>query len=208
MVTIQYVPGNIVGGATHTLPATAPDIETVISAEISRLASALDAHAVGATPMAHDDGVNPVAHANTAIADHTLTQPDQHSLTPDVAKGGAISNALAEDGAGALETARGAVVPGLATCIDAHANAALDAHVVSAQPNDHTQAAIVAALADHPVGDIADALIDHATTGGTIIVAATPTRMTTRIIQLNVATELGDLLSLRYLEVGERILVS
>lgn len=205
MVTIEYIPGNIVGGATHTLPAAAPDIETAISAVIARPATALNAHAAGANPAAHADGANPVAHANTAIADHVLTQPDNHSLTPDSALTGAVTNALGEDGAGNLETAGGAAVP-MTTCIDAHTNMDVDTHVVT-NPDAHLQAAIVAALAVHPPADIADALADHV---GADAEAATGdiTKLTTRTFTLDNDTELGDILTVNYLEVGEQVLVS
>lgn len=209
MKEIQWVPGAVAGNTNITIPNTAPDIEAVVLAEIARLPDTLTlAHGASAVDVIHADGAAPVGHAGMVVDAHTPTQADPHDLTPDVAKSGAISNALGEDGAGAMETARGAVVPGMATCIDAHANADLDAHVVSAQPNDHALADIVGALAVHTGADVAAALINHLTTGVTIVVAANPTRMTTRIIQLNVATELGDLLTLRYVEVGERMLVS
>ena len=209
MKEIRWVPGAVAGNTNITIPTSAPDIEEVVLAEIARLPDTITlGHGASVTDVGHKDGATAVVHAGMVVDNHTVTQPDAHTLTPDTAVGAAVTNALGEDGLGAMETIRGAVLPGMATCIDAHANMAIDAHVVSAQPNNHLQAAIVAALAVHADADIADALIDHLTTGVTIIVAATPTRMTTRIIQLNVATELGDLLSLRYVEVGERILVS
>ncbi|MFA5186796.1 MAG: hypothetical protein WC551_09990 [Patescibacteria group bacterium] len=49
---------------------------------------------------------------------------------------------------------------------------------------------------------------DQTHSGADPIVAATPTKLTDRTISLNVNTELGDILELNYLEVGERILVS
>lgn len=205
MVSIQYVPGNIVGGATHTLPNAAPDMETAISAVISRLAGALDAHAAGAAPVAHGNGATPVAHANLAIAAHVLTQPDQHTLTPDVAKSGAVTQPLGEDGVGNLETGAAGVVA-MTTCISAHANMAVDAHVVT-NPDDHAQAAIVAALAVHPPADIAGALANHVGADAEVA-TGTIARLTTRTFTLVNDTELGDLLTVNYLEVGERILVS
>ena len=44
--------------------------------------------------------------------------------------------------------------------------------------------------------------------GGNPVVAAVPTRITTRTFSLDVNTLVGDVLSLDYLEVGERVLVS
>jgi hypothetical protein len=40
------------------------------------------------------------------------------------------------------------------------------------------------------------------------VVAAVATRLSTRTISLDVNTQLGDILTLAYLEVGERALVS
>jgi len=209
MKEIRWVPGPVAPNTNITIPTSAPDIEAVVLAEIARIpATFVVAHGASVTDVAHADGATPPPHAGMVVDNHTVTQPDAHTLLPDTAVGAPVTNVLGEDAGGDMETARGAVLPGLATCIDAHANMAIDAHVVSAQPNDHTQAAIVAALAVHADADIAAALINHLTTGASIITAATPTRMTTRIIQLGVATVLGDLLSLRYVEVGERMLVS
>jgi len=44
--------------------------------------------------------------------------------------------------------------------------------------------------------------------GADPVVAAVPTKLTSRTVSLDVNTELGDILELNYLEVGERILVS
>lgn len=48
----------------------------------------------------------------------------------------------------------------------------------------------------------------HVVTGGNPVVAAVPTKITRRTFSLDVSTLLGDLLTLNYLEVGERMLVS
>ena len=47
-----------------------------------------------------------------------------------------------------------------------------------------------------------------ASVGASPVVAAVPTKITTRTLSLDVDTELGDLLTLDYIEVGERVLVS
>jgi len=48
----------------------------------------------------------------------------------------------------------------------------------------------------------------HTKIGASPVVAAVPTRLTTRTFSLDVNTLLGDLVTLRYREVGERVLVS
>ena len=62
---------------------------------------------------------------------------------------------------------------------------------------------VLAAAQAHAAGAAA---VAHA--GGNPVVAAVPTRLTTRTFSLNVDTLVGDLLTLNYLEVGERVLVS
>jgi len=82
--------------------------------------------------------------------------------------------------------------------------------VVSAQiirvPVAFAPAALVGA-------DLAATQADHATAarhnvGASPVVAAVPTRLTTRTLSLDVNTALGDLLTLAYIEVGERVPVS
>jgi hypothetical protein len=63
-----------------------------------------------------------------------------------------------------------------------------------------------AAAQAHAAG--AAAVAHGASVGADPVVAAVPTRLTTRTFSLNVNTVLGDLLTLRYREVGERVLVS
>jgi len=81
----------------------------------------------------------------------------------------------------------------------------MPAHGVT-QPDNHLPAAIVAAVDDHATADVALALADHI--GANPVVAAVPTRLTTRTFSLDVNTLVGDLLTLNYLEVGEQVLVS
>jgi len=106
---------------------------------------------------------------------------------------------LEDAGAAALHTFAGGGATGVQ-------DETIPAHVVT-QPNDHPAADIAAALI-HNAADIAASLIDHANSGVTPAVAAVPTRVSTRIITLDVATQLGDLLTLAYLEVGARVPVS
>ncbi len=205
MKTIQYVPGAIGGGATHTLPATAPDIETIVSGEIERLPAALSAHGAGAAPVAHAAGVA-VTHAGADVAQHTDHNHDL--ISQGVA--GAVGVALGFDavapptevedaGAAALHTLAGGAATGIQ-------NTLLSAHVPT-QPNDHPAADIVVGVIDHPPADIAGAVADHV---GADPVSATGaiTRLTTRTFSMVNQTLAGDLLTLDYLEVGEQVLVS
>ena len=111
-----------------------------------------------------------------------------HTLLPDTAIGGPVTNALGEDGAGALETAAAAAV-GMPTCIDAHAVSGVPndlAHAVSGVPND----------------------VVHGAGADPVVPVPTVAKLTTRTFTLDVATLVGDLLTVTYLEVGERVLVS
>ena len=205
MRRIRFVPGAAGIGVNITIPATAPDIEEVYEAEITRIPSSFTlAHAGSAVPLPHADGVD-VVHAGLAVADHAAHAHDLISqgtgIAPVVPIGyDAIPLAQLEDtGAVAAHTFAGGGVTGIQ-------DAVIAAHVVT-QPDNHAPADIAAALI-HNAADVAAALIDHATSGGTPAVAAVPTKVSSRIITLSAATELGDLLTLAYHEVGERVLVS
>ena len=205
MEVVQYIPGPIGGGATHTLPISAPDIDVVVSAEITRLPSALGAHAAGAAPLAHVATAVPVVHANADVAAHAAHAHDLISQGVAGAVGVAIGwdavapiAQLEDAGAAALHTLAGGGATGVQ-------DFAIPAHVVT-QPDDHAAADIVAAVDDHATADVALALADHL--GADPIVAAVPTRITTRTFSLDVNTLVGDLLTINYLEVGERVLVS
>lgn len=88
-------PGTITAGNNVNLPSDAPPVDTIVSARVIR--------------------------SGNWLADHTV---DDHTLTPDTAVGGAVTNALGEDGAGNLETGAGSAT-GMSTCIDSHA---IDSH--------------------------------------------------------------------------------
>lgn len=207
MKTIRVIPGHVVTGNPITIPTGAPLIDRVVSAEITRIADTITlAHADSGAPVGHADGAV-VPHANFAVNDH---DPHMHDIIsqgtgapPTVPLGWDAAPAwsqIEDAGAAALHTFAG----GGATSIQ---NAIPSAHVV-VEPDQHTAAVIAAALADHPGADIAAALNNHAAAGVTPTVAATPTRVTARTLTLNVDTELGDLLTLSYVEVGERQLVA
>ena len=205
MRRIRFVPGAAGIGVNITIPDSAPDIEEVYEAEITRIPAAFTvAHGGSAVPLPHADGVA-VAHANLAVADHAAHAHDIISqgttIAPVVPIGwDAIPPTVLEDaGAAAPHTFAGGGATGIQ-------DAVIAAHGVT-QPDDHAPAGIAAALI-HNAADIAAALIDHATSGVTPAVAAVPTRVDKRTITLSAATELGDLLTLAYHEVGERVLVS
>jgi len=205
MRIIRFVPGAVAPATNITIPTTAPDIDAVVGAEITRIPiSFVLAHGASAVPAPHADGVG-VAHANLAVADHADHAHDLISqgtgLAPTVPIGwdGIPTAQLEDEGAAAPHTFAGGGVTGVQ-------DQTIPAHVVT-QPDDHPPADIAAALI-HNAADIAAALIDHANSGVTPVVAAVPTRVSTRIVTLDVATQLGDLLTLAYLEVGERVPVS
>jgi len=204
MKRIRWVPGNIVAGVNITIPVAAPGIDAVVGAEIVRLPTNNDlAHAASLVDTAHGDGAD-VTHANMDVdphADHHHDLISQGLAGPPTVPIGydAIPLAQVEDtGAAAPHTLAGGGATGIQT-------EALSAHVVT-QPDDHPAADIVAGLIDHPAADIAAALADHV--GADPVVAAVPTRISTRTFSLDVDTEVGDLLTLNYLEVGERVAVA
>ncbi|HUU08556.1 MAG TPA: hypothetical protein VMW61_03470 [Dehalococcoidales bacterium] len=160
MQIVQFVPGAIVTPNPITLPASAPDIQAVVSAEIERLPAALADHAQAAIIA--------------AVADHAAHGHDITTVGP-AGGGGAVT---APAVAGPLESVGGPVTN----------TGAVD---------------VLAAAQAHAAGAAA---VAHA--GGNPVVAAVPTRLTTRTFSLNVDTLVGDLLTLNYLEVGERVLVS
>jgi len=200
MRRIRFVPGNIAFGNPITIPDTAPDIEEVYEAEITRiLDSVVVAHGAGAN-IAHAEGL-PVGHAGMALDPHAITQPNPHTMsaTSPPIPGGAVTM---PDG-GQMEVVGGPFVDDGNT-MDAHAGMAVAIHAIT-QPDPHPAVDIVAALANHAV---AAGLINHAASGVTVAQAASPTRVDRRTITLDVTTNLGDLLTLAYHEVGERILAS
>jgi len=182
MRRIRFVPGNILAGANITIPTAAPDIDAVVVAEITRLPVGmcnLVDHLEAAIVATLAD--HPEADVAAALDNHALT-PDVTVLTPP-----GITIDLGESGTGNLETEAAGAVP-LPTCISVHAPSGVPSnvpHTVSGVPNDVVHGA-----------------------GADPVVAAVPTRVDTRTITLDVDTLLGDLLTLAYHEVGERVLAS
>lgn len=207
METIHYIPGNIGGLADHTIPATAPDIGSVVSAEITRLPGVLGAHAAG-VELAHVPTVTAVGHAYAgadvdAHADHAH---DLISLGVNGAVAIAIgwdavpaANQLEDAGAAALHTLAG----GLATGIQ---DTVIPAHGVT-QPDDHPAVDILAAVDDHPGANVALGLANHLG-ADPVVASGAVVRLTPRTFTLANPTELGDLLTLNYHAVGERVAVA
>ena len=206
MKTIRIIPGNIVATNPHTLPTGAPSIDRVVAAEITRITDTITlGHGAGAA-FAHADGAV-VGHANMAVNDHAAHMHDiitfGATAPPAIPLGWdaiAPPTVLEDFGAAGLHTWAGGGATGIQ-------DDALSAHVV-VQADDHEAVDVIAGLADHPGADVAAALINHAALGATPVVGANPLRVNARAFELDVDTELGDLLTLSYVEVGERILVA
>jgi len=181
MRTVQFAATAIVSPNPITLPTTAPDIDAVVTAEIERLPSALDDHQQAEVIDAI--AVHAQALIVGALADHGVHQHDITTVAV-AGGGGAVTDPAAP---GPLESAGGGQVN--TGAVDN--NAAAQAHAAGAATVAHLVGA-------NPVA--------HA--GGNPIVAAVPTRITTRTFSLDVNTLVGDLVTLNYLEVGERVLVS
>ena len=185
MRIIRFVPGAIVTPNAITLPTTAPDIDAVVTAEITRVPVGmcnLAAHGQADIIAAIDD--HQQADVVDALADHGV---HQHDITSVVAAGGggALTDPLIP---GPLESVGGGQVN--AGAVDNIG--AAQAHADGTTPPPH-------AAGVNPVAHGA---------GADPIVAAVPTRLTTRTFSLDVSTLAGDLVTLSYQEVGERVLVS
>ncbi len=134
MKRVLFVPGVVVSPAAITLPADAPDIDAVVSAEIERLPASQAAHA-------HDfksQGLGGAVANNLGLP--------------------AGLNVINDSGAAAVHTVPGGGATGVQNSVTL--------------------------------------------TGASPVVAATPTKLTSRTFSLNASTALGDLLILVYQEVG------
>jgi len=188
MRTIQFAATAIVSPNPITLPAGAPDIDAVVTAEIERLPAALGDH----TQAEVIDAI--AVHAQALIAGALLDHPVHNHDLVSQGLGGGVTNALGLDaGLTAIEDAGGVAthtVPG-GGATGVQDNAAAQAHAAGAAPVGHLVGA-------NPLAHVGD----------DPIVAAVPTRISTRTFSLDVNTLVGDLVTLNYLEVGERVLVS
>lgn len=234
-VTIFFAPGANLAAASINIPSYAPYMSSVVSAEILRSTSGvtIDNATVTDHPAAdiaagvadHSQanviaaladhaaadvaaGVADHSQANivAAIADHAV---HQHDITTVAAAGGGA--AMTEPAiAGPLETA-GA---GQTNTNAVDANAAAQAHAAGAAAVAHAAGVAVAhAAGAAPVAHAAGVAVTHAAhthalTGASQVVAAVPTLVDNNTITLDVATNLGDLLRLTYLEEGGVLKVS
>ncbi len=144
MKSRTFVPGAIATPGAITLPADAPDIDAVVSAQIIRAPSAV------------------------AIANHPV---HAHDLVFGAAQANAVT-------VGAASTPLGSAAPGTL----AGGGATGIQNIAAAQA--------------------------HVATGANPVVAAVPTKITNRTFSLDVNTLLGDLLTINFRELGERVLTS
>lgn len=206
MKRIDWVPGVVATPNVFNIPASAPDIDTVIEVLVTRVPQAVAAH-VAAGPLAHAATAVAVAHAGCAVDAHADHGHDFATLGINAGLPLAIGwDAIApptqmEDaGPAALHTLAGGGGTGIQ-------DATIAAHAVNPQPNNHTGADILASFDDHAQADVATALADH---GGVDpdIGAVVVTRQTARSIFLDTSIEIHDIVTLSYHEVGARILVA
>ena len=186
MHKIYLRPGAVVAGVALTIPADAPRISRVSSAEIWRMAAVL----------APDDHNSALLSPGADFQDHTalgvvgavaVHAAHPHNLTTVVAAGGgaAMTEPLV---AGPLESAGGGQVnPGAVDVL-----AAAQAHAAGAAP-------LVNAFG-------AGAPVAHTNVASQILQAVVPTLVAGSNSQftLNVTTRVDDLLSLNYEPEGER----
>lgn len=190
MKIIKWVPGAIGTPNPITIPAAAPDIFAVLEARITRLPNALGVAtdhlpaAIVAALADHAQAAIVAALANHAVHAHALISQGTGIAPAGGAFGlGAGLNALEDGAAAAPHTAPG----GGATGVQNNAAAQAHGNGVAAVVHGAGAAPLVHGAAANPV------------------VAAVPTLVTARTISLDVNTLVGDMLTLAYLEVGERV---
>ena len=206
---IAHPAATVIQGVTnHGMAAVALGVTqhlaaAVIAGVTTHLAAAVAA-AVGAHPGADIVG---------AIASHAV---HMHPLLVSAGGAGAPAEAFGASAPGAanIQSATGQLIPGAAVGGGVQNNAAVQAHLVGAAAVNHAGAGALAHVAGAAVVHVAGAAVAHVAgaavphVGASPVVAALITAFTTRTIRLNANTLLGDLLTLAYLEVGERIAVS
>jgi len=199
---------DIVGGvANHTganiLAAIADHPDAAVLAAIADHSAILMAAAFGNHTM---------AQVVAAVADHAVHAHDLEVET------GASVEAFGAAGLGTahLISASGQTIPGGVGATGIQDIAAAQAHAGGGAPIAHAAGANVGHVAGAtamphlaggaPVVHGAGAVVGHV--GASPVVAAIPARASTRTITLDVNTLLGDVLTLYYLAVGERIATS
>lgn len=181
-------------GVTQHLPAA------VIAALTTHLAAAVQAAIVE-----HTDGEVVGAILNHPVHAHDLLIAAGASLE-DFGASGAGSNDI--------QAFTAQTVPGNNVAGGIQNNAVAQAHADGAAPLVHTATPLAHVASGNPVAHVAGAALVHqdgvpvAHVGASPIQAATATRVDADHITLNVNLNAGDLLTLVYTEVGDRIAVS
>jgi len=148
-----------------------------------------------------------------AIADHAV---HSHDLLVFAGAGGAPAEAFGASAptAANIQSATGQTVNGADADGGVQNNGAAQAHADGANPLVHTSAALVHVVSAVDVAHVAGAAAVHADgipvphVGGDPVVGATAIMVDADNISLNVDTLVGDLLTLVYQEVGDRVAVS
>jgi len=158
------------------------------------------------------------SHLDDEIVDAILNHPvHNHDLLMDVDGGGAPIEAFGASAAAAanIQSATGQLIGGASADGGVQNNAAAQAHAVGTNPVTHlTGALALAHVAGAAAGHVAGAAVTHgngvpvAHVGASPVVAAVATKVDADTITLDVNLNVGDLLSLYYTEVGDRIEVS
>lgn len=151
------------------------------------------------------------AQVVAAILDHPV---HAHDLLVAIA---VVAEAFGASGVGVtdLESVLGQTIPGAVATGGVQNNAAVQAHQaggaavahVAGVNVDHVAGANVAHVGVAVLAHVAGAALAHGAAANPIV-AAVPTAISTRTFSLDVNTLVGDLLSLSYIELGERVLVS
>lgn len=158
-------------------------------------------------------GAHPAADIVGAIAAHAV---HHHPLLVSAGGAGAPAEAFGASAPGAanIQSATGQLIPGNAVGGGVQNNLAAQQHLVGANPVDHHTAGALAHVAGADVAHVAGAVVAHVAgvavphVGANPVVAATAVRVDADHITLSVPTQVADLVTLTYIEVGERVPVS
>ena len=253
MRRIQFVPGAIGAGNNITIPTAAPDIDTVLFAEITRLPLALGVGDHPAGNVANSFGNHTQAQVVACFQNHTQAQivaafadhgmvavaqgvgnhteaqvaaciaahPD-HAHDLGVIVGVVLAGeeyGAAGAGGDSLQATGGpqTILGGNPATGGVMDNAAAQAHVASGTDLAHQNGVNVDHVADEDVphigvGDlahVAGAVLAHGAAANPVVAVVAVVRETTRIVTFTAVAILdGDLVTLVYEEVGQRVLVS
>lgn len=169
------------------------------------------------THLAADVAAAMVVHTDDEVVDAILDHPvHNHPLLMDVDGGGAPIEAFGASAAGAanIQSATGQLVNGNDADGGVQNSLAAQAHADGANPLVHTCLPLVHVVSAVDLAHVAGAALVHGDgvavehVGANPVVGATATKADADTISLNVNTLVGDLLTLIYTEVGDRISVS